>query len=68
MKNSHTLQKTFEGDWTISFALHLPAKEKGFFAYVLVKGAHRSHRSPGIVKSAESEGYAVIIVTDTQAG
>ena len=39
VKNSHTLQKVFGGDWTVSFALLLAAKPNGVHSYFFEKGA-----------------------------
>ncbi len=54
VKNSHLLQKTFEGDWTVSFALIWPTVQDGFWGYLLQKGLSYGEKTPMIFKHVES--------------
>ncbi len=38
VKSSNTLNKAFERDWTVSFALLLPSMVNEFYGYFLIKG------------------------------
>ena len=46
VKNTQMLQKTFKGDWTLSFAIRVPAKEKGFWIVFIHKGDKYIDRCP----------------------
>ena len=65
VKNTQMLQKTFKGDWTLSFAIRVPAREMGFWPRLLQKGAESHDRSPAIGMYADTYGlYATILTED----
>ncbi len=40
IKDLHNLQKTFEEDYTVSFAVMIPTTRDGFWGYFMQKGKH----------------------------
>ena len=61
------LQKTFEGDWTVSFALIWPAVQDGFWGYLLQKGLNMRYKTPFIYKNIEGSAIKAGIATSEAA-
>jgi len=67
VKGSDTLQKTFAGDWTISFALIMPITEDGFWGYFFQKGDNWREQNPYIYKWIKGYKMAVNIATSAHS-
>ena len=67
VKHSDTLQKGFEGDWTVSFALRLSAKKRGVHRWVLFRTDEgEKNIGPNILFNADNHGFSVYMSTLTR--